>query len=107
MHDHMRDITLQTRNRNKNIAMWIVFKAAAANILNEFRAKIQRVILNLNSDMDHVSKWDATTVLKIDQKTDEPYVFIILNRPILFTPADFQRLWNHGMHYTNTFSTAD
>lgn len=51
--------------------------------------------------MDEIFKWDAKTVLNVDQLDEQCYAFIVLNRPILFDPADFQRLWNKGINYDN------
>ncbi|XP_031635931.1 thiamin pyrophosphokinase 1 [Contarinia nasturtii] len=46
--------------------------------------------------MCQIIKWDATSILNITQ-SDIPYAFIVLNRPILFTSDDFQRLWNNAV----------
>lgn len=48
--------------------------------------------------MEHVKKWDTTTILTIEQ-SQLPYVVIVLNRPIQFAPAAFQRVWNQGTSF--------
>lgn len=48
--------------------------------------------------MDETIKWDTRSILSTEI-VNAPYALIILNRPILFEPADFGRLWNHGLFH--------
>lgn len=47
-------------------------------------------------DEKNIIKWDARHIVNIEQ-TETEYALVVLNRPILFTSDNFQRLWNNGM----------
>lgn len=47
-------------------------------------------------DEKNIIKWDARHIVNIEQ-TETEYALVVLNRPILFTSDNFQRLWNNGL----------
>lgn len=47
-------------------------------------------------DVENFVKWDARLILNIEQ-SETKYALVLLNRPILFAPEYFQRLWNNGL----------
>lgn len=40
--------------------------------------------------------WDTRSILNTES-INTPYALVVLNCPISFEPADFQRLWNQGL----------
>lgn len=47
-------------------------------------------------EVENFVKWDARRILNIEQSGTK-YALVLLNRPILFAPEYFLRLWNNGL----------
>lgn len=97
----IKELTLNVKNTKYNTNELICDNRSGIDIFQRNRnhhiqcIQCQQFIGECSFRMDQVKKWDATSILSIEQ-SELPYAIVVLNRPILFEPKEFQQLWNQG-----------